>query len=43
MEFIYKAKETISRKYGVTATWSWFPPRGGGKTHKFYASNQRLQ
>lgn len=42
---IYKAKEeltTISRKYGITAIFfdgrGGPPARGGGKTHKFYAS-----
>jgi phosphoenolpyruvate carboxylase len=42
---IYKAKEeltTISRKYGVKAIFfdgrGGPPARGGGKTHKFYAS-----
>jgi len=42
---IYKAKEAltaISRKYGITAIFfdgrGGPPARGGGKTHKFYAS-----
>jgi phosphoenolpyruvate carboxylase len=53
---IYKAKETItsmSRKYGIKVTFfdgrGGPPARGGGKTHKFYASlgpnieNQAIQ
>ena len=53
---IYRAKEaitTISRKYGIKVTFfdgrGGPPARGGGKTHKFYASlgsnieNQEIQ
>lgn len=47
MEYLHKAKEqltAVSRKYGVKAIFfdgrGGPPARGGGKTHKFYASLQ---